>query len=433
MTCYGKRQLVAVVIVAVLLAGLQGAAQTPGQEPTVVDAMTVLSRKPITVHAKSSVLVEASSGQIIVESNKDEKIPPASFAKLLTLYVVFDMLHKGKISLSDEVYISRKAWQTGGSKMFVALDTKVPLEDLIKGIAVVSGNDACVAIAEHLYGSTEAFVQVMNDTAQRLGMRNSHFANPHGLPNEDQYTTAEDMAILARRYIGDFPEVLQYHSLQEYTYGDIRQSNRNRLLRKDPTVDGLKTGYIEEAGYHLLATAKREERRLIAVVMGTERPIIREEEALKLLNYGFRNFSFVTLFTPGEVLHTLKVWKGKANTLPVVAKEPGLLVIPEEYKNKVVQEDIVPDHLTAPIAQDYAIGKRLVKVDDHVIRVVPLLASIDIERAGIIKSLYHNIYLSIRGKTIIYVVLGLVAISMVVALVSLLKRRRRRRRVQIRW
>ena len=431
MTCYGKRQLVAAVIVAVFLAGMQVAAQE--QSATVEDAMTALSQKPITVHAKSSVLMEANSGQILVASNKDEKIPPASFAKLLTLYVVFDMLHKGKISLSDDVYISRKAWQTGGSKMFVALDTKVPLEELIKGIAVVSGNDACVAIAEHLYGSTEAFVQVMNETAQRLGMHNSHFANPHGLPSEDQYTTAEDMAILARRYISDFPEVLQYHSLQEYTYGDIHQANRNRLLRKDPTVDGLKTGYIEEAGYHLLATAKRDERRLIAVVMGTERPIIREEEALKLLNYGFRNFSFITLFTPGEVLHTLRVWKGKAGTLPVVAKESGLLVIPEEYKNKVVQEDILPDHLTAPIIQDHEIGKRLVKVDNHVIRAIPLLASVDIERAGLIKILYHNIYLSIRGKTIIYVALGLVAISMVIALISLLKRRRRRRRVQIRW
>ena len=222
----------------------------------------------ITVNARSAILMEAASGQILAAHNKDERIPPASFVKVLTLYIVYDMLREGKFKLADEVYISKKAWETGGSKMFIAVDTKIPLEELIKGIAVVSGNDACVAVAEYISGTTEAFVHLMNETASKLGMSSSHFENPHGLPSPQQYTTAYDMAVLVRSYVNAFPDALHIHSLQEYTYGNIRQDNRNILLRRDPTVDGLKTGYIEESGYHLVATAKRDERRLIAVVMG---------------------------------------------------------------------------------------------------------------------------------------------------------------------
>ena len=190
--------------------------------------------------------------------------------------------------------------------MYLVVGAKVPLEDIIKGIAIVSGNDACVAVAEHISGNTETFVKLMNDTAQKLGMSNSHFDNPHGLPS-GQYTTAYDMAILARSYINDFPDALKIHSTLEYSYSGIRQDNRNTLLRKDSTVDGLKTGFIAEAGYHLLATAKRDERRLIAVVMGAKNRAIRAAEALKLLNYGYRNFAFVSLFTRGQVLYDLPV------------------------------------------------------------------------------------------------------------------------------
>src|SRR5215813_9773478 len=280
-------------------------------------------QEAITVNAKSAVLMEGASGQILVAQNKDEKIAPASLAKVLTLYIVYDMIQKGKIKLTDEVYISKKAWETGlydkESKMYVVLGSKIPLEDIIKGIAVVSGNDACVAVAEHISGSTDMFAKVMNETAQKLGMTNSHFENPHGMSSSQQYTTAYDMAVLARHDINDLPaEALKVHSMLEYTYSGIRQDNRNTLLRKESSVDGLKTGYLSEAGYHLLATAKRDERRLIAVVMGAKSPSIRAEEALKLLSYGYRNFAFEALFTKGQTLYELPVWKGKSNNLPIV-------------------------------------------------------------------------------------------------------------------
>src|SRR4030095_4578810 len=249
-------------------------------------------QEAITVNDKSAVLMEGASGQVLVAQNKDEKIAPASFVKVLTLYIVYDLIQNDKIKLTDEVYISKKAWETGDSKMFVGVGSKIPLEEIIKGIAVVSGNDACVAVAEHISGSADMFVKVMNDTAQKLGMTNSRVENPHGMSSSQQYTTAYDMAVLARHYVNDLPaEALKVHSMLEYTYSGIRQDNRNTLLRKESSVDGLKTGYLSESGYHLLATAKRDERRLIAVVMGAKTRAIRAEEALKLLNYGDRSFA----------------------------------------------------------------------------------------------------------------------------------------------
>ena len=228
-----------------------------------------------------------------------------------------------------------------------------------------------VAVAEHISGSAEVFVKVMNDTAQKLGMTSSHFDNVHGLPSPQQYTSAYDMAILARSYINEFPDALKVHSTLEYTYSGIRQDNRNTLLRKDPSVDGLKTGFIAEAGYHLLTTAKRDERRLIAVVMGTKNQAIRAEEALKLLNYGYRNFAFVSLFTKGQVLYDLPVWKGKKNDLHIVPSEVGMIVVPTEAKNKLEYEQIVPEYVVAPIEKNQQIGQYVVKIGTNIIRSTP--------------------------------------------------------------
>jgi D-alanyl-D-alanine carboxypeptidase (penicillin-binding protein 5/6) len=390
-------------------------------------------QEAITVNAKSAVLMEAASGQILAAQNKDEKIAPASFAKVLTLYIVYDAIRSGKIQLTDEVYISKKAWETGGSKMYLEVGTKVPLEEMIKGIAIVSGNDACVAVAEHISGSAEVFVKAMNDTAQKLGMTHSHFDNVHGLPSPQQYTTAYDMAILARSYINAFPDTLKVHSTLEYTYSGIRQDNRNILLRKDPSVDGLKTGFIAEAGYHLLATAKRDERRLLAVVMGARNQAIRAEEALKLLNYGYRNFAFVSLFTKGQVLYDMPVWKGQRNALHIVPSAEGMIVVPAEAKNKLEYEQMVPEYVVAPIEKNQEIGQYVVKIGPNIIRSIPLIAETDVPKAGFLKLIWHSIIFFLEGVRILtYVLLGIVIVALAGLTLKFLARTRRQK-VRIRY
>src|SRR5215468_2905600 len=412
-------------------AQVKGRGADPGAK--MPEASTAPRQEAITVNAKSAVLMEGASGQLLAAQNKDEKIAPASFAKILTLYVVYDMLRSGKIKLTGEVYISKKAWETGGSKMYVEVGSKVPLEEIIKGIAIVSGNDACIAVAEHISGSTEAFVKLMNNTAQKLGMTNSHFDNPDGLPSPQQYTTAYDMAILARSYTNEFPEALQIHSTLEYTYAGIRQDNRNTLLRKDSSVDGLKTGFIAEAGYHLLGTAKRDGRRLIDVVMGAKNRAIRAEEAIKLLNYGYRNFAFVSLFTKGQVLDDLPVWKGQSNDLHIVPGEDGMIVVPAEAKNKLEYEKIVPAYVVAPIEKNQEIGKYVVKMGSNVIRSIPLIAETEVPKAGFLKLIWHNVIFFLgRVRILTYVLLGLVIVVLVVLTLNFLARTRRRK-VRIRY
>jgi len=414
------------VLASPLHAQVKGKPPDPGTKAAEPSAAP--RQETITVGAKSAVLIEGASGHILAAQNKDEKIAPASFAKLLTLYIVYDMIRNGKINRTDEVYISKKAWETGGSKMYVELGSKVPLEEIIKGIAIVSGNDACVAVAEHISGSVEMFAKVMNETAQKLGMTNSHFDNPHGLPSAQQYTTAYDMAVLARRYINDFPEALKIHSTLEYTYSGIRQDNRNTLLRKDASVDGLKTGFVAEAGYHLLATAKRDERRLIAVVMGDKNRAIRAEEALKLLNYGYRNFAFVSLFTKGQVLYDLPVWKGQRNNLHIVPGEEGMIVVPADQKNKLEHERFLPGYVVAPIEKNQEIGKYVVKMGTNVIRSIPLVAETDVPKAGFVKLIVHSaLYFLGRIKVVTYVVLGIVIVALGLLILNVFTRGRRRK------
>ena len=377
-------------------------------------ALSVLQPVKIPVQAKSGILLDAHTGQVLMENNRDLKIEPASLSKLLTLYIVFDAIRREKLKLDDEVFISKNAWKTGGSKMFVQLNSKVPVRELIKGIVVVSGNDACVAIAEHLYGSVDAFVNAMNEMAKNLGMKNSYFRNPDGLPDKQQYTTVYDMALLARSYVNDFPEALQFHSLLEYTYSGIRQYNRNTLLRKDASVDGLKTGYVTDAGYNLLATAKRDNRRLIAVVMGAETRAIREREVQRLLNYGYQNFDLRSLFMKDQVLAEIPVWKGAKNIVPVVATESGMITIPAGYKGKIYEDRVLPKDVVAPIIKGQVIGKSIIKIDADVVMSVPLIANNDVQKAGLFKLLAHSIYLV--GKNHAGVFLVLILILMAVAL-----------------
>jgi serine-type D-Ala-D-Ala carboxypeptidase (penicillin-binding protein 5/6) len=433
--CRAKYGVVAMLLLSIMMRGIwpdlawSAQGKDKRREPGARPAETAAGAQDgLTVNAKGAVLMEGTSGRILYEVNKDQKIPPASFVKLMTLYIVFDSIRNDKLKFTDEVYISKKAWETGGSKMYVELGAKVPVEELIKGVAVVSGNDACVALAEHLAGSTETFVKQMNDLAKKLGMHNSVFENVHGLASDQQVATAYDMAILAKSYINAFPEALRFHSMQEYSYAGIQQYNRNRLLRKDSSVDGLKTGYIsEESGYHLVATAKREERRLIAVVMGAKTRASREDEAMKLLTHGYRNFTFVSVLAKDKVLYELPAWKGKSGTLPVVAREAVVIVVPANQKDKIEHDKTLPEFVVAPIHKDQEVGTYVVKIGAEVIRTVPLLAGEELKRAAFPKVLWHSVLLLGKGKTVLFILLLVVVLGLGFALFNFAFSGRRRK------
>ncbi|MBW1678896.1 MAG: D-alanyl-D-alanine carboxypeptidase [Deltaproteobacteria bacterium] len=332
------------------------------------------------VNAKSAALFDCNTEQFLLEQNGDEKIEPASFTKLMTLYLAQDGLKDGIITLDDQVLVSRKAWTTGGSKMFIEVGKRVGLEDLLKGIAVVSGNDACVALAEHLAGREEVFVGDMNRKSEKLGFINTVFKTPHGLPAEGQFTTAHDMALLAGHYIKDYPHVLNLHSIIEFTYNNITQPNRNRLLKLDEGVDGLKTGYIETAGYHLVATAQKEERRLIAVVMGTASWDDRENEALKLLNYGFRNFVIKEVFKKGDIVKSVSVKGGKDNSVDLIAHDKVIVSVSRQDKNALKLVENISSQVVAPVRKGEILGKIIVTVGGENLHQVNLLAKEEVPK-----------------------------------------------------
>lgn len=332
------------------------------------------------VNAKAAVLFDVNAEQFLLEQNADEKIEPASFTKVMTLYVTQEALKDGVVSLDDQVYVSKKAWNTGGSKMFIEVGKRVVLEDLLKGIAVVSGNDACVALAEHVAGKEEVFVEEMNIKAERSGLINTVFKTPHGLPAEGQYTTARDMTLLAHHYIKDYPQVIDIHSIQEFTYSNITQPNRNRLLKKDGGVDGLKTGYVETAGYHLLATAEREGRRLIAVVMGAESWADRENEAIRLLNYGFRNFILKEIVKKGNSIKTVPVKGGKYDTVELVAQDGVVVSVFRHDKDDLMVVNNIPSQIMAPVRKGEILGKIIIEVGGERLHQVNLLAKDEVPK-----------------------------------------------------
>jgi D-alanyl-D-alanine carboxypeptidase (penicillin-binding protein 5/6) len=344
------------------------------------DGTSGICQENFSVNAKSAALFDFNSGQFLLEKNADEKIEPASLTKVMTLYVVDDKLKSGAVKLNDMVTISEYAWSMGGSQMFIKVGTQVPLDVLLKGIAVVSANDACVAVAEHMSGKVEVFVDEMNRKALKLGLTNTHFVNVHGLPGPGQFTTARDMAVLASKYIRDYPDVLKLHSLPEFTYNNITQRNRNGLLKMNVGVDGLKTGYIATSGYHLLATAQREGRRLIAVVMGAEKPKIREAECLNLLNYGFRNFVLKEVLKKGATVKTVAVKGGKADTLEVIAQDEVIMTLPVLEKESVKTKQVIPAEIAAPIKKGAVVGQVAIEKDGKQIRQVNLVAKNDVPR-----------------------------------------------------
>jgi D-alanyl-D-alanine carboxypeptidase (penicillin-binding protein 5/6) len=331
--------------------------------------------------AQSAVLMDALTGQVLYDQNPNLRIAPASFVKLMTLYLAFDAIRGGQLKMDEWVTISEKAWRTQGSKMFIKVGDRVKVEDLIKGIAIASGNDACIALAEHMAGSEEVFVTKMNEKAKLIGLKDTQFKNSDGMPAEGQYTTAMDMAFLAKRYIEDHPEALTYHSTVEFEYNGIRQGNRNTLLQKNIGVDGLKTGHVEESGYHLLATAKRDGQRMIAVVMGCDKVRKRGPEAQKLLEYGFKNFSTVEAVKKGATFGPLKVRRGKVNEVALTAAEEGRVTVPKGKENLVATTAPLPQFIVAPIQKGQVVAKVLIQSEGKVVKEINLLASSDVEKS----------------------------------------------------
>ena len=331
--------------------------------------------------AQSAVLMDALSGQVLFEKSPNSRIPPASFGKVITLYLAFDALRAGHLKMDDMVTVSEKAWRAQGSKMFIKVGERVKVEDLLKGIAISSGNDACIALAEHLAGSEEIFVSKMNEKASLLGMKDSQFKNSHGMSADGQYTTAMDMAMLARRYIQEHPEALAFHSTTEYEYNKIRQYNRNTLLQKNIGVDGLKTGHLEDAGYHLAATAKRDGQRMIAVVMGCDKMRKRAQEAHVLLEYGFRNFTTVEAVKKGASFGPVKVKRGKLNKLTLHAAEEGWVTVAKGKESQISVTPELPKFVVAPIQKNQVVGKALIQNEGKVLRQVSLVSPLEIQKS----------------------------------------------------
>jgi D-alanyl-D-alanine carboxypeptidase (penicillin-binding protein 5/6) len=366
---------------------------------------------PFKASSVSTLLMDADTGQILYSQNPHLRIQPASLAKMLTLFLIFDALKQGNIQLDDEVLISKKAAQAGGSKMYLREGNQVPLVELIKGIAVVSGNDACLAVAEWLYGGQRAFVDKMNQKLKHLKIQNSQFQTVDGWPVPDQYTTAYDMAMLAHAYIREHPEALEYHSLKEFSHENHILHNRNGLILQDLTIDGLKTGHVEEAGYHLLATAKREKQRFIAVVMGAEKIAIREKEAMQLLNFGFNNILTVTLFHKGQILSHLPVSKGVKDRVGLASKEDGVLTIPASQKENISFKIKSPDQQEAPIQFDQKLGDAIISDKINILKTVPLYATEKIQRAGFVKIALQTFKLIIaKDKVSLLVIIILICI-----------------------
>ena len=363
-------------------------------------AAPVLVPSPPKLAASSWILMDATTGKVIVEENADESLPPASLTKMMTDYIAAAEIEAGRITLDDEVPISERAWRTGGSKMFVRVGDRVRLEDLIRGIVIQSGNDASVAVAEYIAGSEEAFADLMNQQAYLLGMKNSQFRNPTGWPAEGHYSSARDLALLARQIIVEHPDHYAYYSEREFTYGTdfqtgepITQRNRNGLLWLDQTVDGMKTGHTEEAGYCLVASAERNGMRLISVVLGTDSTRARVQESQTLLRYGFRFYETLEVFAGGAELERQQVWKGAREDVAVGLPEDLVMTLVRGRYDDLEASVTVQPWLVAPLSAGDEIGSLTVSLDGDVLHEGPLVIVEDVPEAGFFLRVWHSLYL----------------------------------------
>jgi serine-type D-Ala-D-Ala carboxypeptidase (penicillin-binding protein 5/6) len=336
----------------------------------------------IETEARNAYIIDFRTGAVLLDKNADERIPPASMSKMMFYYTVFSYLKDGKAKLDDMLPVSEKAWRTQGSKMFVPLGGKVKIEDLLRGVIIQSGNDACIVLAEGLAGSEQAFVDVMNKKAQEIGLTGSHFANVTGLPDPEHYMTARDLATLAKHIITDFPEFYKFESEKEFTYNGIRQGNRNPLLYKDVGADGLKTGHTEEAGYCLTASAVRDNRRIIMVLAGMPTMKSRVTESERLLEWAFREFGGYTLYKPGDTVDEADVWLGAETKVPLTVASDAVVTIPRRSRKDMKVTAVYDKPIKAPIAQGQNVGKLVVTVPGQNPTEFPLVAGASVERLG---------------------------------------------------
>ena len=348
---------------------------------------------PPQIEAEGYFVMDANTDEVLVEFNSDQRLAPASLTKIMTSYVAAKELSKGSISLDDEVSVSVKAWRMEGSRMFIREGTTVRLEDILRGIIVQSGNDASVALAEHISGSEESFVETMNMHARNLGLKNTNFENSTGLPNENHYTTASDLGRLVKALIREFPSHYKYYAEKSYEYAGIRQNNRNRLLWRDASVDGVKTGHTKAAGYCLVASAVRSGMRLISVVMGTESEISRAIESQKLLSFGFRYFETISLYQAGDILRQVKIWGGKHNSLRLGLTNPLLLTIPKGSRDNLAAEMTLVEEIHAPVTKGDKLGTlTIVGLGEKKVS-VPISALNSVDEAGFLSRLIDSIHL----------------------------------------
>lgn len=345
------------------------------------------------IEARAWLLIDANSGQALAQNAPDSRIEPASLTKLMTAYLSFAAIKEGRLSLEQTLTASEKAWKTEGSRMFLDPRTPAKVDDLLKGMIVQSGNDACITLAEAIAGGEDTFAAMMNQQAKRLGMTGSHFVNATGLPHPDHYTTARDLARLATALIRDFPEFYKYYSIKEYSYGGITQPNRNRLLWTDPNVDGVKTGHTESAGYCLIASAKRDNRRLLSVVLGTKSDGARAAESQKLLNYGFQFFETVKLYNANQAVTTLRLYKGTSSELKAGFAHDFYVTVPRGTAKQLRAQILTQQPMLAPVSKHQAVGTLRLSLDGKPVGDYSLSALEGVPVSGLIRRGWDSLML----------------------------------------
>jgi serine-type D-Ala-D-Ala carboxypeptidase (penicillin-binding protein 5/6) len=341
------------------------------------------ARAQIETSAKQAIIVDAATGTVLFEKNAQERMPTSSMSKVMTMYLVFDELKRGKLKLTDELPVSERAWRMEGSKMFIKVGDRVKVEDLVRGVIIQSGNDAAVALGEGIAGSEDAFAEAMNARAKQLMMNDSHFMNASGMPDPEHYSTTHDLAVLAYRILKDYPEYYHYFSEKDFTYNKIKQANRDPLLGRLPGADGLKTGHTDIAGYGLIGSAERQGRRIILVMNGLDSEKARQEEGIRLMEWAFRNFENRKILSRGEIVDQAKVWLGREAQVPLVAESDVTVVLPRDKRAELKLTVRYNNPVKAPVTQGDEIGALRIEVPNQKPAEVKLLAGADVTRKGV--------------------------------------------------
>jgi len=387
LTLHRGRLLLPLLLVAPLLAA------QPAEPPTTPDAPPAGAPVPQApeIGAKGYLLMDHDSGVVLAEANADTRLEPASLTKIMTAYVVFHELAEGKLKLDDMALVSEKAWRTGGSKMYIEVNKQVSIEDLLRGMIVQSGNDASIALAEHIAGSEESFAELMNRHASRLGMTKSHFTNATGLPEPEHYTTPRDILKVTAATIREFPQYYAWYREPEFTFNNITQRNRNRLLFQDDSVDGVKTGHTEAAGYCLVASARRDGQRMTSVVMGTDSEAARARDSLALLNWGFRFFETAKLYDAGQQIESLRIWSGSDTELPVGPGDDLYVTFPRGRYAAVTGFIENADDIQAPVSRGQQVGDIVLELDGETLLRVPLVALASVDEGGLFRKAIDSV------------------------------------------